>query len=119
VVRGAQRGRELGFPTANVDSPPHTAIPADGVYAGWLVVDGVPLSAAISVGTNPTFDGKLRTVEAYAIGRTDLELYGEHVAVDFLARIRGQQRFESGEELIKRMDQDIEDARALIAAATG
>ncbi|HEV2348012.1 MAG TPA: bifunctional riboflavin kinase/FAD synthetase, partial [Actinocrinis sp.] len=55
VVRGAQRGRELGFPTANVDTPPHTAIPADGVYAGWLVVDGDPLPAAISIGTNPTF----------------------------------------------------------------
>src|SRR6185312_9261809 len=86
VVRGAQRGREMGFPTANVDTPPHTAIPADGVYAGWLVVDGEPLPAAISVGTNPTFAGTARTVEAYAIGRTDLELYGKYVAVDFLAR---------------------------------
>ncbi|MBS2966489.1 bifunctional riboflavin kinase/FAD synthetase [Actinocrinis puniceicyclus] len=119
VVRGAQRGRELGFPTANVDTPPHTAIPADGVYAGWLVVSGEPLPAAISVGTNPTFDGTARTVEAYAIGRTDLELYGEHVAVDFLARLRGQERFESLQELVKRMNQDVEEALRLLAAAPG
>ncbi|MGH3415370.1 MAG: bifunctional riboflavin kinase/FAD synthetase [Actinocrinis sp.] len=115
VVRGAQRGREMGFPTANVDSPPHTAIPADGVYAGWLVVDGEPLPAAVSVGTNPTFDGTARTVEAYAIGRTDLELYGRHVAVDFLARLRGQERFDSMEALVKRIDQDVEEAAALLA----
>jgi riboflavin kinase/FMN adenylyltransferase len=119
VVRGAQRGREMGFPTANVDTPPHTAIPADGVYAGWLVVDGDPLPAAISVGTNPTFDGTARTVEAYAIGRTDLELYGKYVAVDFLARLRGQERFDSMEALVKRMNQDVEEALGLLTAATG
>ena len=117
VVRGAQRGREMGFPTANVDTPAHTAIPADGVYAGWLVVDGEPLPAAISVGTNPTFAGTARTVEAYAIGRTDLELYGKYVAVDFLARLRGQERFDSMEELIKRMNQDVEEAQRLLAAS--
>lgn len=117
VVRGAQRGREMGFPTANVDTPPHTAVPSDGVYAGWLVVDGEPLPAAISIGTNPTFDGTARTVEAYAIGRTDLELYDKYVAVDFLARLRGQERFDSMEALVKRMNQDVEEANALIDAA--
>lgn len=116
VVRGAQRGREMGFPTANLDSPRHTAIPADGVYAGWLVVDGEPLPAAVSIGTNPTFDGTERTVEAYAIGRTDLELYGKQVAVDFLQRIRGMEKFESMDALIKRMDQDVVEARELIEA---
>jgi riboflavin kinase/FMN adenylyltransferase len=100
-----------------VNSPSHTAIPADGVYAGWLVVDGDPLPAAISVGTNPTFDGTERTVEAYAIGRTDLELYGKYVAVDFLARLRGQERFDSMEALIKRMNQDVEEAQQLLNAA--
>jgi riboflavin kinase / FMN adenylyltransferase len=119
VVHGAQRGREMGFPTANVDTPPHTAIPADGVYAGWLVVGGQSLPAAISVGTNPTFDGTQRTVEAYAIGRTDLELYGEHVAVDFLARIRGQEKFDSMESLVKRMNQDVEEAQALLEKTAG
>src|SRR2546421_8140123 len=90
VVRGAQRGRALGFPTANVETLPHTAIPADGVYAGWLHVQGEAMPAAISVGTNPQFDGTERTVEAYAIDRVGLDLYGLHVAVDFLAYIRGQ-----------------------------
>ncbi len=119
VVHGAQRGRDMGFPTANVETPPHTAIPADGVYAGWLVVGGQALPAAISVGTNPTFDGTQRTVEAYAIGRTDLELYGEHVAVDFLARIRGQEKFDSMESLVKRMNQDVEEAQALLENTAG
>jgi riboflavin kinase / FMN adenylyltransferase len=115
VVRGAQRGRAMGFPTANVDTPEHTAVPADGVYAGWLVVDGEPLPAAISVGTNPTFDGTARTVEAYALDRTDLELYGSHVAVDFLARLRGMEKFDSMQELINRMNDDVERARKLTA----
>lgn len=119
VVRGAQRGREMGFPTANVEPPQHTAIPADGVYAGWLVTDGRRLPAAISVGTNPTFDGKTRTVEAYALGRTDLELYGKHVAVDFLARLRGMERFDSMEALVERMNEDVRQARALVEKAGG
>ena len=95
VVRGQQRGRALGFPTANLETPPHTAIPADGVYAGWLVaLDAAGAQAqrwpaAISVGTNPTFDGQERTVEAYALDRDDLDLYGMHVAADFASRLRG------------------------------
>ena len=117
VVRGAQRGREMGFPTANLDTPPHTAIPADGVYAGWLLADGETMPAAISVGTNPTFDGTQRTVEAYAIGRVGLDLYDQHVAVDFLARLRGMERFDSMEELVKRMHRDVEEASALLADA--
>ena len=124
VVRGDGRGRGLGYPTANVEVAEETAIPADGVYAGWLVrpagagrPERTRLPAAISVGTNPTFDGTTRTVEAYAIGRTDLELYGKYVAVDFLARLRGQERFDSMEALVKRMNQDVEEATALIDAA--
>jgi len=114
VVHGAKRGRELGFPTANVETPQYTAIPADGVYAGWLVVDGERLPAAISVGTNPQFDGQLRTVEAYALDRTDLDLYDRHVAVEFVARVRGQERFASLEEFIGRMNQDVAKVRVLL-----
>jgi riboflavin kinase/FMN adenylyltransferase len=114
VVHGAKRGRELGFPTANVDTPKYTAIPADGVYAGWLDVDGERLPAAISVGTNPQFDGEQRTVEAYALDRTDLELYDRHVAVEFVARVRGQERFAGVEELIERMNQDVAKVRVLL-----
>ncbi|MCT2594832.1 bifunctional riboflavin kinase/FAD synthetase [Streptomyces sp. N2-109] len=117
VVRGAQRGRELGFPTANVETLPHTAVPADGVYAGWLTADGEVMPAAISVGTNPQFDGVDRTVEAYAIDRVDLELYGLHAAVDFLAYIRGQEKFDTLDALLRRMAEDVLQCRDLVAAA--
>ncbi|MEY9878291.1 riboflavin kinase/FMN adenylyltransferase [Streptacidiphilus sp. MAP12-33] len=113
VVRGAQRGRELGYPTANVETLPHTAIPADGVYAGWLTVDQERMPAAISVGTNPTFDGTERTVEAYAIDRVGLDLYGLHVAVDFLAYLRGMEKFDSIDALLDRMADDVKRAREL------
>lgn len=110
VVRGAQRGRELGYPTANVETLPHTAIPADGVYAGWLTVGGESMPAAISVGTNVQFDATERTVEAYAIDRTDLDLYGLHAAVDFLAYLRGMEKFESIEALLLCMAGDVKRA---------
>ncbi len=117
VVRGARRGHELGFPTANVETLPHTAIPADGVYAGWLTAGGEAMPAAISVGTNPQFDGVDRTVEAYAIDRTGLELYGLHAAVDFLAYLRGQEKFPDLAALMVRMREDVDRARALVAEA--
>ncbi|MEU3045454.1 bifunctional riboflavin kinase/FAD synthetase [Streptomyces sp. NPDC006984] len=119
VVRGAQRGRELGFPTANVETLPHTAVPADGVYAGWLTADGERMPAAISVGTNPQFDGTERTVEAYAIDRVGLDLYGLHVTVDFLAYVRGQQKFDSIDALLVAMAADVTRCRQLIADADG
>ena len=119
VVRGHMRGRGLGFPTANLETPPHTATPADGVYAGWLTsldLDGSEISrwpAAISVGTNPTFGAGDRTVEAYALDRDDLDLYGAHAAIDFPARLRGTERFAAVEALITQMRQDVDQARAL------
>jgi riboflavin kinase/FMN adenylyltransferase len=119
VVRGHQRGRALGFPTANLETLPHTAIPADGIYAGWLTsVDpsGRELErwpAAISVGTNPTFDGQERSIEAYALDRDDLDLYGAHVAVDFAARLRGMERFDSVDELVVQMHRDVAAAAAV------
>ena len=118
VVRGAQRGRELGFPTANVETLPHTAIPADGVYAGWLTAADEVMPAAVSVGTNPQFDGVDRTVEAYAIDRVGLDLYGLHVAVDFLTYIRGQETFETLDALLRRMTEDVERCRGLLAEAS-
>ncbi|MEV4117045.1 bifunctional riboflavin kinase/FAD synthetase [Nonomuraea sp. NPDC049695] len=123
VVRGYQRGRQLGFPTANVETPQHTAIPADGVYAGWLecvrvanlpaLYAGERWPAAISIGTNPTFEGVPRTVEAYALDRDDLELYGVHVAVEFAARLRGNTRFESIDALIAQIQADADATRRL------
>lgn len=121
VVRGHQRGRQLGFPTANVESPSHTAIPADGIYAGWLATleeDGGEVNrwpAAISIGSNPTFDGQVRTVEAYALDRTDLDLYGLHAAIDFGVRLRGTLRFDSIEALVEQMHEDVAQAREICA----
>jgi riboflavin kinase/FMN adenylyltransferase len=117
VVRGHQRGRALGFPTANLETPPYTATPADGVYAGWLAclaLDGTETSrwpAAISVGTNPTFGPGDRTVEAYALDRDDLDLYGAHAAIEFADRLRGTERFDSVEDLIAQMHRDVAAAR--------
>ncbi|KRV51041.1 bifunctional riboflavin kinase/FMN adenylyltransferase [Wenjunlia vitaminophila] len=116
VVRGDQRGRELGFPTANVDPLPHSAIPVDGVYAGWLVAAGERMPAAISVGTKPTFDGRSRTVEAYAIDRVGLELYGTHAAVEFLTFLRGQEKFTSIDDLVEQVAADIKRCRELLDA---
>ena len=121
VVRGHMRGRALGFPTANLEVPSHTATPADGVYAGALIsldLDGAEVArwpAAISVGTNPTFDGTDRTVEAYALDRDDLDLYGTHAAIEFTARLRGNTKFDSVAALIAQMGKDVEAARALTA----
>lgn len=116
VVHGAQRGRELGYPTANLAQDATGFVPADGVYAGWLVRahhDGERLPAAISVGTNPTFDGSQRTVEAYVLDRTDLDLYDEVVTVQFQERLRSNVRFESVDELIVQMGRDVQQARKL------
>ena len=121
VVRGHQRGRALGFPTANLEMPPHTAVPADGIYAGWLASlddegrDVQRWPAAISIGTNPTFGEGEQTVEAYALDRTDLDLYGVHAAIDFAARLRGTLRFDSVDALVEQMHRDVDQARELTA----
>ena len=120
VVRGDRRGRELGYPTANVPTSPLAAAPADGVYAGWLrrLDTGERFPAAISVGTNPTFDGEReRRVESYVLDRTDLELYDVEVEVSFVDRLRGMVAFESVEKLVAQMDDDVDRARALLLGA--
>jgi riboflavin kinase/FMN adenylyltransferase len=117
VVRGDQRGRELGFPTANVPTRDLTAAPADGVYAGWLrrVDTGERFPAAISVGTNPTFDGEReRRVESYVLDRDDLELYDVEVEVSFVERIRGMVRFDDVDALIETMHDDVRRAHEVL-----
>jgi riboflavin kinase/FMN adenylyltransferase len=117
VVRGDQRGRELGYPTANVPTPVDVAAPADGVYAGWLSRrdTGERFPTAISVGTNPTFDGEReRRVESYVLDRDDLELYGVEVEVEFVERLRGMVRFDGIEALVETMHDDVRRARALL-----
>ena len=120
VVRGDERGRRLGYPTANVPTDVLTAVPADGVYAGWLtrLDTGERLPAAISVGTNPTFDGvRQRRVESYVLDRDDLDLYDVEVEVAFVERLRGMAAFDSVEALVAQMADDVARARALLVGA--
>lgn len=109
VEHGDQRGRELGFPTANVSVPDHIALPADGVYAGWYRrPDGVARPAAISLGRRPTYyeESGRRLLEAYLLD-FDGDLYGEEARVDFVAHLRPQARFESSQALIDQMGRDV------------
>ncbi|SUA79582.1 Riboflavin biosynthesis protein ribF [Nocardia otitidiscaviarum] len=118
VVRGDGRGKGLGFPTANVAPHLHAAVPADGVYAGWFTVldsgDPVRRMAAVSVGTNPTFDGRNRTVEPHVLD-FDGDLYGKRVAVDFVEQLRGMRKFDSIDELVEAMGRDVKQAREILA----
>src|SRR4051812_899886 len=120
VVRGDRRGRDMGYPTANVESPAFTAIPADGVYAGHLVTRD-PRSgasrerfpAAISVGSNPTFQGSRRTVEAFVLDY-DGDLYGEHVGIEFVQRLRPMAAFPEVDALLAAMAKDVSDTRQIL-----
>lgn len=125
VVHGDHRGRGMGYPTANLARDSVGVVPADGVYAGWLsrpeAPEGTPVSdlrlpAAVSVGTNPTFDGTERRVEAYVLDRDDLDLYGETVCVDFTHRLRPTVRFEGMDALLVQMADDVARSRALLGA---
>jgi riboflavin kinase / FMN adenylyltransferase len=124
VVRGDQRGRELGYPTANVRAENFAAVPADGIYAGMVTriderggtrTDVEPVVAAISVGTNPTFDGKHRSVEAFILDFSE-DLYGQNLGVEFWHRLRGMEKFDSIEGLLVQMAADVEDTRAYFDA---
>lgn len=117
VTRGDQRGRELGYPTANVALNGQAA-PADGVYAGWLTRRDTErrFPAAISVGTNPTFAGEReRRVEAYVLDQTDLNLYDVEVEVAFIAHLRGMLRFNGVDELLTAMADDVNRTRAILS----
>ncbi|MGH4025572.1 MAG: bifunctional riboflavin kinase/FAD synthetase [Pseudonocardiaceae bacterium] len=116
VIRGDQRGRGLGYPTANLSTPRFAAIPADGVYACRFVHRGRELSAAVSVGTNPTFSGRERRVEAFVLD-LDEDFYGEQVAVDFVERLRGMVQFDTSEELVTQIDEDVVRTREVLARA--
>ncbi|MCA1783708.1 MAG: bifunctional riboflavin kinase/FAD synthetase [Dermatophilaceae bacterium] len=125
VVHGDHRGRELGYPTANMSPDSLGLIPADGVYAGWLTRLDRPdedpertMPAAISVGTNPTFEGRrARRVESYVLDRTDLDLYGETVMVEFVEHIRPTLKFDSVDDLLEAMSGDVARARDVLRSA--
>lgn len=125
VVHGAGRGgRDLGYPTANLDLAENTAVPADGVYAGWFtLLDDAPVDgsmvgdraypAAISVGTNPTFGDAARSVEAFVLDET-ADLYGRPAAVDFVDNVRDMEKFGSVDELLVAMDRDVRRTREVL-----
>jgi len=121
VVHGDARGRDLGFPTANLGTDATGLVPADGVYAGWLrrvsAAEGDPdrvLPAAISIGTNPTFDGVERRVEAYVLDRTDLDLYDQVVVLELVERLRPTLRFDSVDDLVVQMRSDVDRSRVIL-----
>ncbi len=117
VTPGDQRGRDLGFPTANVPVDARYAVPSDGVYAGWLVTDAERFPAAVSVGSNPTFEGTERRVESYVIDHGhDLDLYGRPVRVELLERIRPMEAFDSVDALVAQMHDDVTATREVLAA---
>jgi riboflavin kinase/FMN adenylyltransferase len=127
VVRGDQRGRDLGYPTANLQPLAHSAVPADGVYAGRLIrgtgpggaatSSSVELPAAISIGTNPTFAGRERRVEAYVLdAEPGLDLYGEQVGLSFAVRLRETVRFDGVEPLLAQMAADVQRTREVLGA---
>lgn len=128
VVHGAGRGgRDLGYPTANLDLPDHMAVPADGVYAGWFTLldadavggsmaHGHRYPAAISVGTNPTFGDAPRSVEAFVLDET-ADLYGRVAAVDFVDHVRDMEKFTSVDELLEAMGRDVRRTRDVLETA--
>jgi riboflavin kinase/FMN adenylyltransferase len=118
IVRGDGRGRQIGFPTANLEPLPWSAIPADGIYAGHLVRGKELLPAAISIGTNPTFAGDERRVEAYVLD-FDGDLYGEHVGLSFTQRLRDTLKFDSVEGLVAQMELDVARTRELLDHPSG
>jgi riboflavin kinase/FMN adenylyltransferase len=114
VVHGEKRGREIGYPTANLGDLEHQTIPADGVYAGWLTVGIDRWAAAISIGTNPTFDGvRGRQVEAYAIDQVGLDLYSQRATIEFGWRLRDTLKFDGLQPLLDQMAKDCIKAREL------
>lgn len=114
VVHGEKRGREIGYPTANLGNIDGQTIPADGVYAGWLTVGINFWPAAISIGTNPTFAGeRARQVEAYALDQEGLELYDKNASIEFGWYLRPTLKYDSLEELLVQMKKDCDEAREL------
>lgn len=121
VGKGDQRGRDLGFPTANVAVPSEIQLPADGVYAGWYErPDGTRYQAAVSLGGRPTFygDAAETLLEAYLLDFQG-DLYGEVARVEFVGRLRDQERFESVDDLVAQMDHDVAAARRILAEPAG
>jgi len=118
VVPGDRRGRELGFPTANLEIPPLMLLPGDGVYATWVTAQGVRRPAATSIGVRPTFGVSRRLVEVYIMDFSG-DLYGQELNVEFVAKVRDQAAFPNAAALVAQMNGDVANARQVLAHAGG
>ncbi|HEX79093.1 MAG TPA: bifunctional riboflavin kinase/FAD synthetase [Dehalococcoidia bacterium] len=114
VIVGSGRGSDLGFPTANLDIDPMQALPMDGVYATLAYIDGKPYPSITNIGIRPTFDEKERAIEVH-IFDYNCELYRHNLKIDIINRLRGEHRFRSAEELVKRITEDIIEARSILS----
>ena len=118
VVVGDRRGRDLGFPTANLDIAPEMIIPGDGIYATWAIIDGVRHPSATSIGVRPTFGPGERLVEAYVMD-FDADLYGSRLCIEFVRKLRDQENFSSVDSLVDQINRDVADSRLALAADGG
>lgn len=116
VVHGFHRGRELGFPTANLDTGPDRAVPANGIYATWARVDGARHMAATSIGVRPTFDNGPRSVEAYLLDFSG-DLYGKEMTLEFIERQRDELRFDGVDTLVAQIKRDVQHVRERLGKA--
>ena len=114
VVVGDRRGRSLGFPTANIGVAPDIVLPADGIYCTVATAGGRSYDSVSSIGVRPTFGESLRTVETYIMDFSD-DLYGQHLKIDLLKRLRDEKRFSGVDELVAQMKLDVETAREVLA----
>ena len=113
VVKGAGRGGPLGIPTANLEASRGMAMPGDGIYSCWAYVDDKPHMSATSIGTRPTFDDGDRTIEAFILD-FDGDLYGREVRLEFVKRLRDEEKFDSVEALLEQIDLDVDQTRAVL-----
>jgi riboflavin kinase/FMN adenylyltransferase len=114
VVEGFRRGRQIGYPTANLAADPNVVLPADGVYAVCAYVDGKAYKAVTSIGVRPSFDNGHRTVETYLLGFKG-DIYGHDIKLEFRERLRGEVKFASVKDLVSQIERDVERAREVLA----
>jgi len=118
IAHGDQRGRTIGFPTANLNYAREKVIPAGGIYACWAYVRGEKYQAAVNIGTNPTFtpDKQTLNVEAYLL-EFDQDIYDEMVSLEFVSRLRNELRYDSVDALVKQIGRDVDQTRAVLGTA--
>ena len=114
VVVGAKRGRTLGFPTANLETPPGLAVPANGIYAAWAIVDGERRMAAVSIGVRPTFANQPKAIEAYLL-EYDGDLYGKPMRLEFVSYLREERKYDTIDALLTQMRADVQDTRRTLS----